>query len=265
MNQQAMRQAARRSALDAQAVRRKERADRERRLEGLAVAVLTALGERDLTWATFSGLPPMNVVLARCFAIARVGNCALAAGRGGWLRGVCADGADLFGGGRCPGGVEVPSRVTDIEHLGSAHTDAEVEMLKAVAAQRIAAGQDELPIGVPAKQRAVSFEITSSRMGRLLDVLGSAYRQLGFDEACRGGAVFEQLVTARIIEPTSKQDAARVLAEAGVRALSYRTVKRRLPGYARQEWRDRLSEACAAAPRSDPPPWCFYDVTSSPG
>jgi hypothetical protein len=42
-----MRQAARRSALDAKAVLRKERADRERRLEGLAVAVLTALGERD--------------------------------------------------------------------------------------------------------------------------------------------------------------------------------------------------------------------------
>ena len=44
---QSVRQAARRSALDAQAVLRKERADRERRLEGLAVAVLTALGERD--------------------------------------------------------------------------------------------------------------------------------------------------------------------------------------------------------------------------
>jgi hypothetical protein len=43
MTQQSMRQAARRSALDAQAVRRKERAERERRLEGLAVAVLTAL------------------------------------------------------------------------------------------------------------------------------------------------------------------------------------------------------------------------------
>ena len=42
-----MRQAARRSALDAQAALRQERADRERRLEGLAVAVLTALGERD--------------------------------------------------------------------------------------------------------------------------------------------------------------------------------------------------------------------------
>ena len=47
MSQQSVRQAARRSALGAQAARRKERADRERRLETLAVAVLTALGERD--------------------------------------------------------------------------------------------------------------------------------------------------------------------------------------------------------------------------
>ena len=47
MSQQSARQEARRSALEAQAARRKERADRERRLEGLAVAVLTALGERD--------------------------------------------------------------------------------------------------------------------------------------------------------------------------------------------------------------------------
>ena len=46
MSQQSVRQAARRSALDAQAVLRKERADRERRLEALAVAVLTALGDR---------------------------------------------------------------------------------------------------------------------------------------------------------------------------------------------------------------------------
>ena len=47
MSQQSMRQAARRSALDAQGARRKERANRQRRLEGLAVEVMTALGERD--------------------------------------------------------------------------------------------------------------------------------------------------------------------------------------------------------------------------
>jgi hypothetical protein len=49
MSQQSVRQAARRSTLDAQAARRRKRADRERRLEGLAVEVLTALGERDAT------------------------------------------------------------------------------------------------------------------------------------------------------------------------------------------------------------------------
>ena len=106
------------------------------------------------------------------------------------------------------------------------------------------------------------MEITSSRMGRLLDAIAAVYRQLGFDKACGKDVVFEQLVTARIIEPTSKQDAARVLAEAGVRALSYRTVKRRLPGYAKQEWRDRLSGACAAAAQLGPSALILYDVTT---
>ena len=43
MSQQSVRHGARRSALDAQAVPRKERADRERQFGALAVAVLTAL------------------------------------------------------------------------------------------------------------------------------------------------------------------------------------------------------------------------------
>ena len=47
MSQQSVKRSARRSALDAQAVLRKQRADRDRRLDGLAVTVLTALGERD--------------------------------------------------------------------------------------------------------------------------------------------------------------------------------------------------------------------------
>ena len=51
---------------------------------------------------------------------------------------------------------------------------------------------------------------------------------------------------ARIIEPVSKLDSLRVLEEAGVVAASYRTLKRHLPVYAEDEWRQRLSEACAA-------------------
>ena len=44
--QQSPRQAARRTALDAQAQRRRERAERDRRIEALAVDALTALEER---------------------------------------------------------------------------------------------------------------------------------------------------------------------------------------------------------------------------
>lgn len=51
---------------------------------------------------------------------------------------------------------------------------------------------------------------------------------------------------ARIIEPTSKLDSLRVLGKAGVPAASYATVKRRLPGFAKESWRQHLAAACAA-------------------
>jgi hypothetical protein len=38
-------------------------------------------------------------------------------------------------------------RSRDIEHIGSAHDDAELELLKAVARQRLPAGQGELGLG----------------------------------------------------------------------------------------------------------------------
>jgi hypothetical protein len=47
MRQQSIRQEARRTALDVQSKRRRERAEREKRLEDLAVGVLVAMAERD--------------------------------------------------------------------------------------------------------------------------------------------------------------------------------------------------------------------------
>jgi len=47
MGQQSIRQEARRAAMDVQSKRRRERAEREKRLEDLAVRVLVALRERD--------------------------------------------------------------------------------------------------------------------------------------------------------------------------------------------------------------------------
>src|ERR1700727_2847507 len=138
-----------------------------------------------------------------------------------------------------------------IEHLGSAHDEAELEMLKAAGRQRIAAGQAELSLGL-SPAGGGPLPITSSRMGCLLDALERGYEFLGLDAAAGGDRVFRDLVLARIIEPVSKLDSLRVLEEAGTAPPSYRTVERRLPVYAREEWRQRLSGACAAPARVGP-------------
>ena len=150
----------------------------------------------------------------------------------------------------------------DIEHLGSAHSGAEVELLKAAARQRLAAGQGELDLGLDTAGRGGPLPIRSSRMAHLWDALAHAYRVLGFDEAAGGDAVFAQLVLARIIEPSSKLDSARVLEETGISAPSYRTLLRRLPVYAKQAWRQRLSVACTGHAGLGPASLVLYDVST---
>jgi Transposase DDE domain len=149
----------------------------------------------------------------------------------------------------------------EIEHLGSAHDEAELEALKAAAQQRIAAGQQELDLGLEPAGGG-PLPITSSKMSRLTDSLERAYRALGLEEAAGGDEVFRQLVLARIIEPVSKLDSLRVLDEAGITPASYRTLKRRLPVYAQEEWRHRLSAACAAHARLGPASLVLYDVST---
>jgi hypothetical protein len=80
----------------------------------------------------------------------------------------------------------------EIEHLGSAHSDAEVELLKAAARQRLAAGQGELDLSLETGAPGGPLPITSSRMGHLLDALAHAYRVLGLEEAAGGDEVFAQ-------------------------------------------------------------------------
>ena len=150
----------------------------------------------------------------------------------------------------------------DIEHLGSAHDDVELELLKTVARQRLAAGQGELDLGLDTSARGGPLPITASRMGHLLDSLERAYQVLGFADATGGDEVFAQLVLARIIEPVSKLDSARVLEEAGAAAASYRTVTRRLRAYARDSWRQKISAACAAHARLGPASLVLYDVST---
>jgi Transposase DDE domain len=92
----------------------------------------------------------------------------------------------------------------DIEHRGSAHDHVELELLKAAARQRLAAGQGELDLSPGAGVPGGPLPITASRMACLLDALEHAWRKLGFDQATGGDEVFRQLVMARIIGPVSK-------------------------------------------------------------
>ena len=150
-----------------------------------------------------------------------------------------------------------------IEHVGSAHAEAELEALRAAARQRLVAGQGELDLGLAVGAASDGpLEIASSRMGHLWDALCRAYDVLGFDPAAGGDEVFRQLVLARIIEPTSKQDSLRVLDEVGVGAASYPTLNRRLPVYAKDSWRRGLAAACAVHAALGPASLVLYDVST---
>jgi Transposase DDE domain len=153
----------------------------------------------------------------------------------------------------------------DIEHIGSAHDDAELELLQAAARQRLAAGQGELDFGLDGHAGGKSggpLPITSTRMAHLWDALCHAFDELGFDAACDGDEVFRCLVLARIIEPTSKLDSLRVLEEVGISPPSYATVKRRLPAFAKDSWRERLAALCAAHAELGPASLVLYDVST---
>jgi hypothetical protein len=142
----------------------------------------------------------------------------------------------------------------EIEHIGSAHDEVQLELLKAVAQQRLHAGQLSLDFG-DGQPGATELPILSTRSKRLWEALSTAYQVLGFDLACERDEVFQGLVLARIIEPTSKLESIRVLEEVGVPAGRIRRStagwpgtppKRggtgsparapRMPGWARRRW-----------------------------
>src|SRR4051812_49499995 len=84
-----------------------------------------------------------------------------------------------------------------IEHLGSAHDDAGVELLKAAARQRLAAGQGELDLGLSSTSPSgaavgggvpgAALPRTRARVGDPWGGLGHAHPGLGFEPATRRG------------------------------------------------------------------------------
>jgi len=140
-------------------------------------------------------------------------------------------------------------RVLGIEHIGSAHTEADLAVLVEVARARLHAGQEQLPWELesdtgPTGPAGLEPLVEGTASLLLWDALAGVYDQLGFDQL--GDDAFKALVLGRIIEPTSKLDTLRVLAEVGVWAPSITTVKRCLKRVITADYRGRVGDACYA-------------------
>ena len=153
--------------------------------------------------------------------------------------------------------------VLGIEHIGSAHDQAQLGALVQAADERLHVGQALLPLepatagGRPVGQAVI--EGTASLI--LWDALRGVYDALGFD-AVKDEA-FTSLVLGRIIEPTSKADTVRVLSELGVPAPTRVTFMRCLKRVVDRDYRQVLADACYAhATRDGALALVLYDVTT---
>lgn len=164
---------------------------------------------------------------------------------------------------------KVNGRDVVFAHVGSAHTDADLGILLQRAGEIAADGQQVLdfevpvpvarmadvadwragelvtpaPAAVPSPVAVSGAARTVGSNSRLLyEVIGAVYDALGFGLV--GDEVFRDLVIARIVEPTSKADSIRVLAELGVHTVSYRTIQRRLARVGPAGYRDLIAAKC---------------------
>ncbi len=148
-----------------------------------------------------------------------------------------------------------------IEHLGSAHTDAELAALMQVGRRKIEEGQGVLDLGLEPDQDPVAAVVQAQASRLLVETIGAAWRTLGFDAVA--DEAFFQLVLARLVEPTSMSDAVRVLAELGLVPAHRNTFTATLRRCAKRGYRDQIATACFNhALTSGDVSLCLYDVTT---
>lgn len=185
---------------------------------------------------------------------------------------------------------KVGSRVVSRTHVGSAHTDADLAVLLERAERLLRPDQEAFDLGElarsasmeevadwtkpleeargarlrgrPASSAASSGVVVGQPARVLWQVLTDSYSRLGF--TALGDETFMKIVLARIVEPTSKIDALRVLDRLGVdRPASEKTVYRMLARVNTAKYRDKLAQACFAhASREGPLTLIMYDATT---
>ena len=137
-----------------------------------------------------------------------------------------------------------------VEHVGSAHGEAELAVLMDKARQIAEAGQTSLDldalVGAPAPGVPGSALMGATRSALLIGVLEHAWTALGLDGAVEGDEAFRQMVAARLVEPTSKEQVPRVLGEIGLDPVTVRTLFRSLARCVQRDWRTSIQAALHA-------------------
>lgn len=174
-----------------------------------------------------------------------------------------------------------------VKHVGSAHTTADLGVLMQKARDLLGdPGQGVLDVdvrpvvpaarlmpaarapglfGIPIQAGAGGYDgpgrVISTASQVLFDALACVFTDLGFDAV--GDGVFRDLVVARIVEPTSLLDTARVLKDLGRVPAGYATMKRTLGRCAAGKWRDEITKLCFEHVLvSGDISLCLYDVTT---
>jgi len=147
--------------------------------------------------------------------------------------------------------------IVKIDHIGSAHTDEELQVLLSLARKKLAAKQIEL---FPEAASSLQIGIKRTYSGLLWESLRNEYHKLGFTKL--EDEVFEAICLSRIVEPTSKIDSLRVMADLGLASFDKNKLYRSLSTAVQQGYRETISQACFEHIHGETLSLVLYDVTS---
>jgi len=148
-------------------------------------------------------------------------------------------------------------RIVKIVHIGSAHTEEELKILGALARKQLQGNQLEL---IPEPQPSLRVGLKRSFSGLLWNTLQDQYEKIGFNRL--KDEVFKALCLARIVEPTSKIDALRILSDLGVDSIDQNKLYRSLAKAATLDYRKAISQVCFEYVGSNNLSLVLYDVTT---
>lgn len=156
---------------------------------------------------------------------------------------------------------KVYGKIVKIEHIGSAHTDKEISLLENLAKQRLPEAR-QLALMPEAEQPETPMLLRQSCSKLLYDSLSLLYDELGFNSL--DDEDFRRLCIARLVEPTSKLDSIRVLADLGVDGGNEDRLYRCLQRVIANKYQDKLAALCFAhaSSRQSGITLVLYDVTT---